>query len=195
MSGTTMHLYHYYEKETGPFNNLSELPLEKAQIVLNGIKKENPTFAAQRYDGYLERRAELEQLARDIFISKGGKPTRQVPQYMVVEACDWLRDWYHQGEYIKIPITDFTPDTISFSYGDMFPTFSPRVTDNKEYRRQIYTYKEILDIIDRYGFPQEWNKNGTYGPERYIEVQVWSDEPVSIYYIRSKQDSKVNIML
>ncbi len=37
---------------------------------MNEIKKSNTTFAAQRYDGYLERRFELEQTARNIFIRK-----------------------------------------------------------------------------------------------------------------------------
>jgi hypothetical protein len=97
---------------------------------------------------------ELEQIAREIFLFKGGKPIRTVPQYMVVEECEWL----------------------------MFPTFSPIVTDGKEYRKQVYTYDEILELIKKYGLPQEWNKDGKYGPERYIEVRVWSDEPLSIYY-------------
>ncbi len=177
-----MYLYHYYEKEIGPFRNLSDLSLEEAKEKLHKIKQENTTFAAQRFDGYLERRVELEQLARELFIQKGGKPIRTVPHYMVIEDCDWLCDWYKEGQFVKIPLSEFDTNTVSFSYGDMFPTFSPRVTDNKEYRRQIYTYHEILGVIDRYGLPQVWNKDGQFGPERYIEVQVWSDDPISKYY-------------
>lgn len=62
----------------------------------------------------------------------------------------------------------------------LFPTFSPRVNDNKEYRKKIYTYEEIIEIIKKYGLPQNWNRDGLYGPERYIEVQVWEDEPINI---------------
>ena len=36
-------------------------------------------------------------------------------------------------------------------------------------------YEEILKIIDKYGLPQDWNPDGKYGPERYVEVHVWSD--------------------
>lgn len=177
-----MNLYHYYEKATGPFINLSDLSTLKAQDVLHEIKQSNVTMAARRNDGYLDRRRELEQIARDLFQSKGGKPIRTVPHYMVVEECAWLKSWYVQGEYIKIPITEFDLNTISFSYGDMFPTFSSIVTDGREYRKQIYTYEEIVEIIQRYGLPQIWNKDGQFGPERYIEVQVWSDEPLEKYY-------------
>ena len=49
----------------------------------------------------------------------------------------------------------------------------------KEYRNQVYTYEEILRIIDRYGLPQEWNDDGAHGPERYIEAHVWTNEPIS----------------
>ena len=61
------------------------------------------------------------------------------------------------------------------------PAFSPRIKDGKEYRKKLYTYEEILDIIDRYGLPQDWNDDGAHGPERYIEVQVWTDEPIKRY--------------
>lgn len=56
------------------------------------------------------------------------------------------------------------------------------MTDEREYHKQIYTYDEILELIKKYGLPQEWNKDGKFGPERYIEMQVWSDEPLRKYY-------------
>lgn len=169
------YLYHYFEKSKGPFLNLSDLCINEAQEVMDKIKENNSLMASHRYDGYLERRKELEQIARNIFISKGGKPKRKVPHYMVVEKCNWLNTWYTEGTYVKIPISSFDPDIISFSYGDMFPTFSDRVKDSKEYRKKIYTLDEIKELIAKYGLPQAWNEDGKFGPERYIEVQVWDD--------------------
>lgn len=177
-------LYHYYEKATGPFRNLSDLPIADAQAILDGIKKDNATFAAHRYDGYLERRQELEQLVRGLFIEKGGKPRRAAPHYMVLGQCDWLRSWYREGACVAIPVQEFDMDTVSFTYGDMFPTFSPRVTDGKEYRRRIYTWAEIQEVIARFGLPQHWNGDGKHGPERYVEAHVWCDEPIGRYLPR-----------
>ena len=174
------YLYHYYERQLGPFKNLSDLSLEQAQDILEKIKAEKKEMAANRFPGYLERRKELEQIARKMFIAKGGKPVRQTPHYMVVGECAWLQTWYKLGCFVKIPVSAFKPETISFSYGDLFPTFSPRVNDQKEYRRQIYTLSEIVGIIEKYGFPQEWNIDGKFGPERYIEVQVWDDKPLQV---------------
>lgn len=168
------YLYHYYEKIWGPFVNLSNLSIGDAQEILNMIKNEDKVFAAHRYDGYLERRTELEKQAREMFIAKGGNPILQSPHYMVVEACPWLETWYIEGEYLKIPITEFEMNTVSYTYGDMFPTFSPSVCDGKEYRNKLYNYEEIMQIIQKYGLPQHWNAKGQYEPERYIEAQVWS---------------------
>lgn len=178
------YLYHYYEKSRGPFQNLSDLSIAEAQSILNGIKSVNKTFAAHRYDGYLERRQELEQLVRGLFIEKGGRPQRMVPHYMVVGECPWLKTWYQEGAYVKIPLSEFDLRTVSFTYGDMFPTFSPRVTDGREYRGRIYTYEEILEVIGRVGLPQDWNADGQHGPERYVEAHVWSDEPIARYVWR-----------
>lgn len=63
----------------------------------------------------------------------------------------------------------------------MFPTFSSAISDKKEYRKKVYTYSEILRAIEKYGLPQQWNSDGKSGPERYIEVQVWSDKTIQRY--------------
>lgn len=100
---------------------------------------------------------------------------------MVVEHSPWLSTWYENMAFIKIPIKEFDTSTLSFTYGDSHPTFSPRVNDEKEYRKKLYTYEEIQDIINRYGLPQDWNNDGKYGPERYIEVHIWSDKTIKNY--------------
>ena len=35
--------------------------------------------------------------------------------------------------------------------------------------------------MDKYGLPQEWNEDGSKGPERYIEAHVWSNEVIRKY--------------
>ncbi|WP_138755584.1 hypothetical protein [Paenibacillus sinopodophylli] len=50
--------------------------------------------------------------------------------------------------------------------------------DGKPYRKQVYALSEISDVIERFGFPQAWNEDGSNGPERYIEVQIWDDAPL-----------------
>lgn len=172
-------LYHYYELARGPFRSLTDIPLQEALIIQQQLKEDTSLFASKRSDDYLYIRLDLEQKAREMFIRKGGKPIRKSPHYMTLGECQWLKEWYKEGQELKIHIDEFDERTISFTYGDLFPTM--RYQDGKPYRGQIYTKEEIFQLIEDYGLPQEWNKDGSRGPERYIEVQVWDDKPLERY--------------
>src|SRR6266545_547065 len=154
-------LYHYYECSRGPFVNLSDLPLIEAEQILTAIRRD------------------LEGRVRCLFEAKGGCPRRAQPHYMTVGACAWLREWYVQGCELSIPISSFASDVISFTYGDTFPAL--RLHDGRPYRGQVYTLAELPALIEQYGLPQDWNGDGQYGPERYIEAQVWDDTPLQRY--------------
>lgn len=169
-------LYHYYDEATGPFRNLSDLSPEEAEAVQERLRREGGTFAARRSADYLTVRRELEEVARRLFQAKGGAPARERPHYMTLGACPWLLGWYRCGRELRIPAAAFDPRTVSFTYGDLFPTM--RYRDGKPYRGQVYTWNEIRELIHRYGLPQQWNGDGSGGPERYIEAQVWDDRPL-----------------
>ena len=155
---------------------------EEANKVLKEIATTKPNVqCAKRSADYMQARAYYENILRSEFQKKGGLIRRRVPHYMVVEHSPWLSTWYENSSYIKIPIEEFDLRTISFTYGDSHPTFSDRVNDGKEYRKKLYTYDEILEVIEKYGLPQAWNDDGRYGPERYIEAHVWSDEVIGRY--------------
>ncbi len=174
-----MDLYHYYDKRSGPFRSLTAMPLQESSVLLEQIKRERPdSMCAKRDVEYIEKRRNCEAILRREFQKKGGIVEIESPYYMVVEHSPWLSTWFEQGAFIKIPIEELDVRKVSFTYGDSMPTFSPKVNDGKEYRRQVYTYDEILRIIDKYGLPQDWNDDGAHGPERYIEAHVWTDEPI-----------------
>lgn len=177
-----MYLYHYFDKSMEPFKNLSDVSVDEAKNVLQNIKAQRPNCqSASRDENYMDRRVGYEQTVRKLFTEMGGKAERQSPHYMVVEHCEWLYTWFENPAYIKIPIEEFDLETLSFTYGDMHPTFSPIVTDGKEYRKNIYFYPDMLKIIEKYGIPQEHVYKGELGFPRYIEVQVWSDKTISKY--------------
>ena len=180
-----MFLYHYYDKTIGPFKNLSDLDREEADKVLQQIAITKPNVqCAKRSADYMQARAYYENILRTEFQKKGGYIQRQVPHYMVVEHSPWLSTWYENSAYIKIPIEEFDLRMVSFTYGDSHPTFSDRVNDGKEYRKKLYTYDEILEVINKYGLPQDWNDDGKFGPERYIEAHIWSDEVIGKYLVK-----------
>ncbi|WP_308635379.1 hypothetical protein [Paenibacillus silvisoli] len=174
-----LRLYHYFDKQQGPFRNLSSLPGEEAEAVLQRLKQRQKGFASKRADDYMSVRRALEDKAKELFVAKGGRPRLSFPHYMTLGACDWIHDWYEDGDMISIPLTAFDEWTVSFTYGDLFPTM--RFEDGKSYRKQVYTAEEIKCVIEQYGFPQSWNADGTRGPERYIEAQVWDERVILAY--------------
>ena len=182
--GRALYLFHYYDKRSGPFKSLTALPEKEAFTVLERIKQDRPSsLSAQRDIDYISKRMNCERIVREEAVKKGILMDILSPHYLVVEHSPWLSSWFEDPGVIKIPIEEFDTSKISFTYGDSMPTFSPRVKDRKEYRKKVYTYDEILDIIARYGLPQDWNDDGSHGPERYIEAQVWTDEPIKRYLL------------
>lgn len=174
-----MKLYHYYDKTIGAFKNLSDLSDSEANKILEEIKIKYPSnFASKRSDTYMKDRRYFEDILKREFLLKGGKIEKESPNYFVVGESKWLESWYFDPGVIVIDIDDLDKNYISFTYGDSHPTFSDKVLDNKEYRKKLYTYDEILKIIDKYGYPNEWNNDGLYGPERYIECHVWTDKGI-----------------
>lgn len=174
-----INLYHYYERERGPFRNLSSLSREEARAVSRELKSNGDVFASRRQDDYMDIRRELEQRARELFLRKGGRPVLPYPHYMTLGECLWVKSWYREPGEVVISLEDFTPGTVSFTYGDLFPAM--RFQDGREYRGQVYTTDEIPGLISRFGFPQEWNPAGEQGPERYIEAQIWDDAILKRY--------------
>lgn len=93
---------------------------------------------------------------------------------MTLGPCSWLQSWYKEAAFLKLSWDVIPKELMSFTYGDLFPTM--RYQDNKPYRKQVYTREEIVGVIDQFGLPQAWNADGSQGPERYIEVQIWDEQ-------------------
>ena len=181
-----IYLYHYYDKSIGPFVSLSDIPVNEAKkIYVETTRQIRPGAMNENRDPvYIERRHRNETKLKTLFVQKGGIVKRRTPHYMVIEHSPWLTTWHENSDFIKIHIDEFDTQTISFTYGDMFPVFNtmnPHKMSDREWHNTVYTYDEILKIIKGYGLPQEWNDNGEHGPSRYIEAHVWNDEPIDKY--------------
>lgn len=182
---TPKFLFHYYERDNGPFRNITEHGLEKAESIQNKISK---GFNSKRPDNYMDLRFSLEKRIKKQFISKGGKPNRDDPFYFTLGECDWAKSWYENPRVIKIPLTDFKSDHISFTYPDSMVSFQfydqPKLaTYRKHCNGQVFLLSEISDLINAYGLPTE-EKSQTHESlrfDKYIEAQVWDDEIINEY--------------
>jgi hypothetical protein len=162
------------------------LRLEQAERILEEIRRQGNRFASQRSSDYLKKRCDLEAKIRQRFEEKGGKPKLARPHYMILGTCPWLKAWYVNGQELQIKLGSIPEEYLSFTYGDSFPAMN--YNDGKPYRGQIYIASELEEIIKCYGLPQEWNPDGKGGPERYIEAQIWDDNPLRKYLKVSREE-------
>jgi len=165
------------------------LPHDEAVKTLGEIQKINPNLVNPQIEWFLSQRREMENKVRELFIKKGGKPKRAFPYYMTVGEDKYLSTWFNEPCSLKIDISEFDLDTVSFTYGDMFPVFNPKLNDGKEYRNNVYKYDEIVKIIEKYGYPEEIEysfREKIYPPDapvnhylKFVEAHIWDDETVA----------------
>ncbi|MCL2364933.1 MAG: hypothetical protein FWC71_09760 [Defluviitaleaceae bacterium] len=178
-----MHLYHYYDKSRTPFLNMSDLSEEESiQLHTKLAKKDGSIFAMRDSNGqYMNQRRIVEQRAHSMFVRKGGNPQRTTPHYMILAKAELeeCKAWFSDCAVVKIPLEEFDKNTLSFTYGDSFPTFKPIFDEQLEY--DLFLYDEILKVIAQRGMPPTRNNNMSWLEPSYIEVQVWSDETIDKY--------------
>jgi len=145
-----MFLYHYFEKEKGPFITLSDLHDDEAIKIHNSLEINDNNFSKRNFDRkYILNRRIIENWLYGAFMKKDGKPERKNPHYMILGECNDPEKWFNKMDYIKIPLNEFNLDTVSFTYGDSFPTFfgahcgrwvNVRNGDILKYNTNIRTY-------------------------------------------------------
>lgn len=168
-------LYRYFSLNSEPFGQRRVFENELDFL---------DTFPESTYDsGYSRMRARTEDVIREKFLSKGGRPELNHPYYMVVGNCDrWFKGVKGFRASLSIPLENFDPSIISFTYGDSIPVLNGMVEG--ECSGQVYTLDEIREVINRLGMPQNRNLECENGTECYIEVQVWSEKPLERFMSR-----------
>ena len=183
-------LYHYFERDFGPFKPLTSLPTEEARRILQA-KKEAGKFAHPNIENFLQQRYDADKTLRAAFAAHGGKPQKTAPVYMTLGEHKQWESAYENPAFIKIPLEEFDPLTVSFTYGDSFAVFNPALFGKEEYWNKIYFKEEILEIIRIYGLPPyvEYDfKRSVYPADKpinqhlkYVEAHVWSDDVLNKY--------------
>jgi hypothetical protein len=187
---------HYYRASRAPFLNLSDLTDEQATAVMAELTRERRDGVQQRPFGrtYLEMRRVVEDRLRRQFTALGGHPERRAPHYFVLGESPWFRGLAADMKEIRIPVSELPGAQTTVTWGDSFAAmeatrdfglaFAP-----KPYYGRLYRLADIADLAARYGIPKP-DPEGYDGlaaadtPETFIEIQLWSDEPVRGYFSR-----------
>lgn len=189
-NNTTIFIYHYFEKERGPFRSLSDVSDDKIQKILDRSRIEDKesgkgTLLGSVYsDDNITIRRRQEYMTRVTFEEKGGKPIRQFPYYAVLVREndptyeEGIRNRYKNGDILRIPVKDFDMTAVSFTYGDQCSNINPAEYENflaNTYRPPVYTYEEMLNVIAERGWIP-YTGDGGWPRPWYIEAQIWNDD-------------------
>lgn len=180
--GIPAYLYHYYELKNGPFRNITEFGIKKAFDIQRKI---SDGWNSKRPPNYIDLRFGLEKRLKEQFISKGGKPNRDDPFYFTLGECEWAKSWYINPGVVKIRLSDFKSEHISFTYPDSMVSFQfcdePKLaTYRKDANGKVFLLNEIEEIIKVHGIPtqEKWESQEEMKYDRYIEAQVWDDSVI-----------------
>lgn len=181
---------HYYLAGRRPFLNLSDLEGPELTAVLaqlNDLRragKQHRPFGAR----YMAFRRRTELRLRDLFTARGGKPERWSPHYFVLGESPWYERLAERMDRVQVALSALPETRTSVTYPDSFTAmeFGPEFgwpIEPQPYHGRVFLLSELPELIDRFGLPSPgWRAEHetwtTWPQEAYIEVQLWTDEPV-----------------
>lgn len=177
------YLTHYYKSGTIPFKSLSAMPETEAIKKMNELYVDNALWGRFKDPTwYLRERKKTELWLKEQFIFKGGSPQEDYPIYMVLGKCEQIERNMEEENIakIRIPLTHFKEEEISFTYIDSM--FSFQLSRDKsseyyqpEYHGKVFILSEIKSILEEKGLPEEgWWGNLPDDFIPYIEAQAWN---------------------
>jgi hypothetical protein len=181
---------HYAVAGRAPFLNLSDLPEEALDSVLGDLARERAGGASPSVFGgrYMELRRLTEEKLRQLFIARGGSPERIAPHYFVLGASRWYRGLARDMDEVIFKVAELPHDQTTFTYPDSFTSMGLGAAfglhhEPRPGHGRVFRLNELAAAVERYGMPAD--EPGTYDGyqfrsfEKYIEVQLWSDAPIS----------------
>ena len=189
---------HYYMPSRRPFQNLSDLEDEGAVAVMEALMGDRSAGLHHRLYGrkYLAMRRWTEKRMHDEFTAIGGSPDRWSPHYFVLGESPWFRGLAAGMLEVRVPISELAPGKTSATYGDSFGAMGtasafgvgprPRV---HHYAGAVIRIDDVAEMVASVGFPAadadvDYAGYEERSGEKFIEVQLWSDDPILHYLMR-----------
>lgn len=181
---------HYHLADKRPFLNLSDLAEPELAAVMQDLERRRASSELKRVFGgrYMHLRRLTEGRLHELFLQAGGLPERKAPHYFVLGSCEWYRGLAADTREVVLPLADLPTEVTSFTYPDSFTAmaFGPQFglpLQAHPYHERVFRLAELKDVIAQFGLPAGGTEDGYEGYahrpfEKYIEVQVWSDEPI-----------------
>lgn len=138
------------------------------------------------------RRA-TEDKARELFVAGGGRPERRHPYYFVLGESRWFAGLYDHPQEIRVPLDQLPHASTSFTWVDSITALGLGrelgVPQPDEPRKQQVYGIDQLDVTEAEATapsadPTDYEGHQWRLIDQYVEVQLWSDEPIRRYLER-----------
>ncbi len=185
---------HHHHGERRPFLTLSDLPEDQLELMLATLSEPAEREVSARRFGprYMALRRATETCLREHFIAGGGAPQRGAPHYFVLGESPWFAGLYLEGGSVCLPLSALPPEVTSFTWADSITTMGQGIrlglpAPVTELAGRVFRLDELDEVTSRYGLPAAAVAPGALGGydghqqrpvDDYVEIQLWSDEPV-----------------
>jgi hypothetical protein len=181
---------HYHLADKRPFLNLSDLAEPQLTGVMQDLERRRASAGLKRVFGArcMHMRRLTEGRLYELFVRAGGMPERKAPHYFVLGSSEWYRGLAPDTREVVLPLADLPTEATSFTYPDSFTAmaFGPQFglpLQPRPYHEKVFRLAQLKDVIAQYGLPDGGTEDRYEGYahrpfEKYIEVQVWSDDPI-----------------
>jgi len=174
---------HYYLSGKRPFLSLSDLDGDAEHPIFREMlnKHKNDHGYRRRYGmDYLSKRRACEEKLRWLFESRGGRPRRTFPYYLVLGESDWFFSLNDGHVALRIPLVELPPQTTSITFPDSFLAMTAAT---KPYFEKVYLLTEIDEVLRNYEYrnispPITYDQYWEGDFELYAEIQIWDDETI-----------------
>ena len=185
---------HYHPAEDAPFRNLCDAPADELPAILERLGRRRATGFKRVFGRrYMDFRRKTEAKLKALFEQAGGRPERESPHYFILGESHWFAGLYPRPNHVRLPLAALPPATSSFTYPDSFvsmrlgPEFGLPPDPPRPYHERVFHMHELQGIVKAYGLPHDETGDDAYSDyhlrdfERYVEIQVWSDETVRAF--------------
>lgn len=183
---------HYHLADKAPFLNLSDLEEPELSRVIAELAERKRASGLKRIFGrrYMSLRQLTEARLYEKFIAAGGKPSRRAPHYFCLGSCPWFLNLAPDMREVVVPLSALPDDVTSFAYPDSFVSMHAGSelgldlnAELRPYHQRVFRLDELPDVIREYGVPggevdDDYEGYHRRPFEKFIELQVWSDEPL-----------------
>ncbi|HET6174063.1 MAG TPA: hypothetical protein VFD90_15740 [Gaiellales bacterium] len=181
---------HYHVRNREPFLNLSDLSDGELFQVMEQLDVERLQGDSKRIFGsrYIDLRKKTETKLRALFVAAGGKPQRAAPHYFVLGTSNWFKNLSPQMQEVRIALSELPSAQTTFTYPDSFTAMAigPEYGlpyESKPYHERVFRLEELSEVVRLYGTPRDevTSQYHNYHKqifEKYVEIQLWSDEPL-----------------